>query len=96
MYEASTESELDPNSQLYHPEISEEDTLAKLKVMLKHVSESSPFYQKKFKEANVDIEKIKSLEDLKLLPFTHKEELRDAYPLGLKAVSENEVIRIHS
>lgn len=96
MYEASTESELDPNSQLYHPEISEEDTLAKLKVMLKRVSESSPFYQKKFKEANVDIEKIKSLEDLKLLPFTHKEELRDAYPLGLKAVSENEVIRIHS
>lgn len=96
MYEASTESELDPNSQLYHPEISEEDTLAKLKVMLKHVSESSPFYQKKFKEANVDIEKIKSLENLKLLPFTHKEELRDAYPLGLKAVSENEVIRIHS
>lgn len=96
MYEASTESELDHNSQLYHPEISEEDTLAKLKVMLKHVSESSPFYQKKFKEANVDIEKIKSLEDLKLLPFTHKEELRDAYPLGLKAVSENEVIRIHS
>ncbi|MHB8103006.1 MAG: phenylacetate--CoA ligase family protein [Methanosarcina sp.] len=96
MYEASTESELDPSSQLYHPEISEEDTLAKLKVMLKHVSESSPFYQKKFKEANVDIEKIKSLEDLKLLPFTHKEELRDAYPLGLKAVSENEVIRIHS
>jgi len=96
MYEASTESELDPNSQLYHPEISEEDTLAKLKVMLKHVSESSPFYQKKFKEANVDIKKIKSLEDLKLLPFTHKEELRDAYPLGLKAVSENEVIRIHS
>jgi len=96
MYEASTESELDSNSQLYHPEISEEDTLAKLKVMLKHVSESSPFYQKKFKEVNVDIEKIKSLENLKLLPFTHKEELRDAYPLGLKAVSENEVIRIHS
>ena len=64
--------------------------------MLKHVSESSPFYQNKFKEVNVDIEKIKSLENLKLLPFTHKEELRDAYPLGLKAVSENEVIRIHS
>ena len=87
MYEASTESELDPNAQLYHPEISEEDTFAKLKALLKRVVESSPFYQKKFKEANVDIEKIRSLEDLKLLPFTHKEELRDAYPLGLKAVS---------
>ncbi len=96
MYEASSESELDPDVQLYNPEISEEDTLAKLKTILKHVAESSPFYQKKFEEANVDIEKIRSLEDLKLLPFTYKEELRDAYPLGLKAVSENEVIRIHS
>jgi phenylacetate-CoA ligase len=96
MYEASSESELDLDIQLYNPEISEEDTLAKLKSILKHVAESSPFYQDKFKEANVDIEKIRSLEDLKLLPFTYKEELRDAYPLGLKAVSENEVIRIHS
>ncbi len=96
MYEASSESELDPNVELYHPEISEEDTFAKLKAMLEHVAESSPFYQKKFKEANVDIENIRSLEDLKSLPFTYKEELRDAYPLGLKAVSENEVIRIHS
>jgi phenylacetate-CoA ligase len=96
MYEASTESELDPDAQLYHPEVSEEDTFAKLKSILKHVAESSPFYQRKFKEANVEIEKIRSLKDLKLLPFTHKEELRDAYPLGLRAVSENEVIRIHS
>jgi phenylacetate-CoA ligase len=96
MYEASTESELDPDAQLYNSEISEEDTFAKLTSILKHVAESSPFYQRKFKEANVEIEKIRSLKDLKLLPFTHKEELRDAYPLGLKAVSENEVIRIHS
>lgn len=96
MYEASTESELDSNAQLYHTEISEEDTFAKLKALLKHVVANSPFYQEKFKEANVDIEKIKSLEDLKILPFTNKEELRDAYPLGLKAVPDSEVIRIHS
>ena len=96
MYEASTESELDSNAQLYHTEISEEDTFAKLKALLKRVVENSPFYQKKFKEANVDIEKIRSLEDLKILPFTNKEELRDAYPLGLKAVPDSEVIRIHS
>ena len=96
MYEASTETELDPNVQLYHPEISEEDTFVKLKALLKRVVESSPFYQKKFKEVNVDIERIRSLKDLKLLPFTHKEELRDAYPLGLKAVPDSEVVRIHS
>jgi phenylacetate-CoA ligase len=96
MYEASKESELDPDIQLYNPEISDEATLEKLKVLLKRVVENSPFYQKKFREANVDIGKINSLKDLELLPFTHKEELRDAYPLGLKAVSENEVVRIHS
>jgi phenylacetate-CoA ligase len=96
MYEASTESDLDSNSQLYHPKISEEDTFAKLKELLKRVIENSPFYRKKFAEANIDIKDFKALSDLKILPFTHKEELRDAYPLGLKAVSESEVIRIHS
>jgi phenylacetate-CoA ligase len=96
MYKASFESELDPDVQLYHPELSEEDNFAKLKGLLKRVVEGSPFYQKKFREANVDIEKIRSLEDLKLLPFTHKEELRDAYPLGLQAVPDSAIVRIHS
>lgn len=96
MYEASTEAELDHNEQFYHPKISEEDTFAKLKALLKRVVENSYFYQKKFREANIDIEDIKSLKDLKLLPFTNKEELRDAYPLGLQAVPDSEVVRIHS
>ena len=96
MYEAPTEAELDPNVQLYHPKISEEDTFAKLKALLKRVVENSPFYQKKFREANVDIEDIRSLDDMKLLPFTNKEELRDAYPLGLQSVPDSEVVRIHS
>lgn len=96
MYEASTEAELDPKAQLYHPEISEKETFAKLKALLKRVAENSPFYQKKFKEANLNIENIRSLEDLKLLPFTHKEELRGAYPLGLQAVPDSDIVRIHS
>lgn len=96
MYGASTESELDPEFQLYSPEIPEEDTFAKLKELLKHVVKNSPFYQKKFKESNLDLEKITSLKDLQILPFTYKEELRDAYPLGLKSVPEAAVVRIHS
>ena len=55
MYEASIDAELDPNVQLYNPNISEEDTFAKLKALLKRAVESSPFYQKKFREANIDI-----------------------------------------
>jgi len=96
MYEVSVESELDPQAQLYSPEISENDTLSKLKSLLRRVVDGSPFYQKKFREGNVDIEEIESLEDLKKLPFTTKEELRDAYPLGLQAVPDSEVVRIHS
>ena len=96
MYEASGEAELNPTTQLYSPEISEEITLAKLKAVLRRVAKSSPLYQKKFQEANVDLEKIETLADLKNLPFTNKEELRDVYPLGLQSVPETEIVRIHS
>lgn len=95
MYDACTKAELDPEVQL-HPKLSNEDQFDKLKSLLERVAEGSPFYQKKFREAGVDIESIRSLDDLKNLPFTTKEELRDAYPLGLQAVPDSEVVRIHS
>ncbi len=52
------------------------------------------FYQKKF--AGIDVAAIQSQEDFEKLPFTNKEELREAYPLGLAAVPEEEIVRIHS
>ena len=64
--------------------------------LLINVNQNSPFYKEKFKMSGVNIEDIKSLEDVKKLPFTTKEELRDAYPLGLQAVSDEKVVRIHS
>ncbi|KGK98628.1 phenylacetate--CoA ligase [Methanococcoides methylutens] len=75
---------------------SEEDQLIKLKDLLKRVASGSPFYQKKFEEAGLDIDSIKTIEDIAKLPFTTKEELRDAYPLGLQAVPDEKIIRIHS
>lgn len=51
-------------------------------------------YQKKF--ANIDVDNFSSQEDFEALPFTNKEELRDCYPLGIAAVPEKEIIRIHS
>ncbi|MGM0770983.1 MAG: phenylacetate--CoA ligase family protein [Halobacteriota archaeon] len=83
------------NKEKFH-EISEGDQLGKLKVLLKRVISGSPFYQKKFDKAEVDIESVETLEDMAKLPFTTKEELRDAYPLGLQAVQDEEIIRIHS
>ena len=64
--------------------------------LLFNVNQNSPFYKEKFKKSGVNIEDIKCLEDVKKLPFTTKEELRDAYPLGLQAVSDEKIVRIHS
>ncbi|BCS81532.1 phenylacetate--CoA ligase family protein [Anaerocellum diazotrophicum] len=63
---------------------------------LENVFKNSPFYQKKFKEAGIKLGEIQDIEDIKKLPFTTKEELREAYPLGLMAVDEKKVVRIHS
>lgn len=52
------------------------------------------FYCERFKD--YPIENIKTHEDFLKLPFTDKGDLRQAYPLGLTAVDESEIIRIHS
>ncbi|MEE0456928.1 MAG: phenylacetate--CoA ligase family protein, partial [Anaerovibrio sp.] len=52
------------------------------------------FYGKKLEEAG--IESIATPEDFRKLPFSEKSDLRDAYPLGLMTVPEEEVVRIHS
>ncbi|MBO6176612.1 MAG: phenylacetate--CoA ligase [Treponema sp.] len=55
----------------------------------------NPFYTERFK--NINPEDIKTQEDFeKLVPFCTKQDLRDAYPLGLAAVPEEEIVRIHS
>ena len=54
----------------------------------------SAFYAKKYKD--IDVEKIKTQEDFETLPFTDKADLREAYPLGLVAVPEKDIVRIHS
>ena len=52
------------------------------------------FYQHKLKD--FDLESFKTQEDFERLPLTNKEELREAYPLGIAAVPEKEIVRIHS
>ncbi len=72
------------------------DQFELLKNLLVNISQNSPFYKDKFKKDGVNIDDIKSLEQIKNLPFTVKEELRDAYPLGLQSVPDEKIIRIHS
>ena len=55
---------------------------------------SENFYGRKLKEAGIT--GVSSAEDFKKLPFSNKQDLREAYPLGLMAVPEEEIVRIHS
>lgn len=68
--------------------------LEKILGMLSKIKEKSQFYGEKFKD--IDISLIRTQEDFENLPFTDKGDLRSAYPLGLKAVPEKEIVRIHS
>jgi phenylacetate-CoA ligase len=65
-----------------------------IKVMLKKLTAQQGFYQQKFE--GLDAGSIQTQSDFEKLPFTNKEDLRDAYPLGLMAVDESEIVRIHS
>ena len=60
----------------------------------RRVKENSPLYRKKFKGINVD--KMVTKEQFESLPFTDKDDLRDAYPLDMCAVPMKDVVRIHS
>ncbi|MBI1390863.1 MAG: AMP-binding protein [bacterium] len=54
-----------------------------------------PFYQEKFRENNITLSSVRSLDDLKRLPFTTKQDLRDHYPLGFLAVTRDKIARVH-
>lgn len=65
-----------------------------IKKNLKVLTSKECFYKEKFK--GIDIDSIQSQEDFEKLPFTWKGDLRDAYPLGLQVVPDEEIVRIHS
>ena len=67
-----------------------------LKHAIDYAAANSPFYKKIFSENNINTDNITSIEDFQKLPFSDKYDLRDAYPLGLQAVPDEEVVRIHS
>jgi phenylacetate-CoA ligase len=70
--------------------------LKRLVATAERVYATVPFYKKKFDELGIKPGAIKSLKDLKRLPFTTKLDLRDNYPFGLFAVPMEQVVRIHA
>ena len=57
---------------------------------------NSPFYRKRFAEHQLRPEDIKTLDDLRKIPFTTKNDLRENYPFGMAAVPLEETVRLHS
>lgn len=70
--------------------------LERLQATLNRVYRSVTCYRKKFDEAGIVPEDVRSLDDMARLPFTTKEDLRLNYPYGMFAVPLREVVRIHS
>lgn len=56
----------------------------------------SPYYSAKFKQIGVDVEDIRSAEDITKLPFTTKEDLRLSYPATMLTVEPDQVVRMHT
>ena len=69
--------------------------LERLQWTAKHCYDNVEFFKQKFDEAGVKPEDIKSLADITKLPFTTKQDMRDAYPYGLFAVPLSECVEIH-
>lgn len=68
----------------------------RLRWIVKHAYDNVPFYRKKMRELGVHPSDIRRREDVRKLPFTTKEDLRDNYPFGLIAVGKDELVRIHT
>ena len=71
-----------------------DEQLKLITTKLSTIKDCSPFYAEKFKD--IDPTDVRTQEDFEKLPFSEKDDLRRVYPLGLQAVPDEEVVRIHS
>ena len=69
--------------------------LERLQATVRHCM-NSPFYKQRFEEIGLKPEDIKTLDDIRKIPFTTKADLRDTYPFGMASVPLRECTRLHS
>ena len=83
-----------------HERLSREDLRAlqldRLQRLVARVYDTVPYYRGKMDEAGVRPDHIKTLDDIRHLPFTTKDDLRANYPFGLFTVPMEEVVRVHA
>ena len=93
---------MDDKSPYLHPEyetLSRQDLeklqLQRLQATVEHCMKST-FYKQRFDAIGLKPEDIQSLEDLRKIPFTTKQDLRDTYPFGIASVPLRQCVRLHS
>ncbi len=70
--------------------------LTRLKWVASHCYQTVPLYRKRFEDAGLTPDRIHSLDDLRHIPFTTKEDIRDTYPFGMFAAPIRKIVRIHA
>ncbi len=70
--------------------------LRRLQTTVARVYNTVPFYRDRFDAVGLTPEDVRSLDDLRKLPFTYKDDLRDNYPFGMFTVPMDSVVRIHA
>jgi phenylacetate-CoA ligase len=70
--------------------------LERLKAAVKNAYENVPYYRKRFNELNITPDDINCLKDIEKLPFTTKDDLREAYPFEMFAVPRKQIVEVHT
>ncbi len=70
--------------------------LERLQDVVKRAYENVPYYKKRLDDEGIKPEDIKTLDDIKKLPLTTKDDLRAAYPFGMFAVPRREIVEVHT
>jgi phenylacetate-CoA ligase len=70
--------------------------VSRLQALVHRVYERVPFYRQALDRAGVRPEQIRTLDDLRRLPWTRKTDLRDHYPFGLFALPRDQIVRVHA
>ena len=68
----------------------------RLSTMVERLYYNVPFYRKQFQKNGIEPGDIKNVDQLRQLPFTTKQDLRDNYPFGMFAVPVSDVVRLHA
>ena len=90
-----TSEYLDPELETMSREEIEKLQVERLRATVKHCM-NNPVYRQRLEEAGVTPESITSVADIRRIPFTTKQDLRDNYPFGLASVPLKECVRLHS